>query len=49
MRTYTPAELELAARLVGLELAGLHGDYDGAPYDDAAQRLLVTLAMGAPR
>lgn len=49
MRTYTPAELELAGRLSGLELTAIHGDYDGAPYDDAAQRLLMTFEHGASR
>lgn len=49
LRTYTPAELELAARLAGLEVAALHGDYDGVPYDDGAPRLLVTLERGRPR
>lgn len=42
MRTFTLAELELAGRLVGLEVAAAHGAYDGSPYDDGAQRLVVT-------
>jgi len=45
MRTFTLAELELAARLAGLEAVAVHGDYDGAPYDDGAQRLVVTFAQ----
>jgi SAM-dependent methyltransferase len=49
MRTFTPAELELAARLAGLEVSELHGDYDGAPYDDAAQRLVMTLVARSAR
>jgi SAM-dependent methyltransferase len=49
MRTFTPAELELAARLAGLELAAVHGDYDGEPYDDGAQRLVMTFEQGTPR
>lgn len=44
MRTFTPAELELAARVAGLQAAAVHGDYDGAPYDDGAQRLVMTFA-----
>ncbi len=42
MRTFTLTELELAGRLAGLEAVAVHGDYDGAPYDDGAQRLVVT-------
>ncbi len=42
MRTFTPAELELAGRLAGLALVALHGDYDGSPYDDGAQRMVAT-------
>lgn len=48
MRTYSPAELELAGRLAGLEVAAVHGDYDGAPYDDGAQRLLMTFEHARP-
>jgi hypothetical protein len=47
MRTFTPAELELAGRLVGLQAVAMHGDYDGSPYDDAAQRLIVTFEHAA--
>jgi SAM-dependent methyltransferase len=49
LRSYTPAELELAGRLVGLTVVAVHGDYDGTPYDDAAQRLLMTFVAGSPR
>ncbi|MFN8639361.1 MAG: class I SAM-dependent methyltransferase [Dehalococcoidia bacterium] len=42
MRTLTASELELAGRLAGLEVQALHGDYDGAPYDDGASRLIAT-------
>ena len=42
MRTFTLAELELAGRLAGLTASAVHGDYDGDPYDDGAQRLIVT-------
>lgn len=44
MRTYTLAELVLAGRSAGLEAVAVHGDYDGSPYDDGAQRLIVTFA-----
>jgi SAM-dependent methyltransferase len=49
LRTYTQPELDLAGRLAGLALAAVHGDYDGAPYDDAAQRLLMTFVAGGPQ
>lgn len=47
MRTFTAAELELAGRLAGLEVQAVHGDYDGAPYDDGASRLIVTFGRAA--
>lgn len=43
LRVFTPAEIELAARIAGLTVAGCWGDYDGMPYDDGAARLIVTL------
>ena len=49
LRTYTPAELDLAGRLAGLTVVAVHGDYDGARYDDAAQRLVMTFVAGGPR
>jgi SAM-dependent methyltransferase len=49
MRTFTAAELELAARLAGLCVAAVHGDYDGTPYDDGAPRLLMTFEREAER
>ena len=49
LRTYTQAELDLAGRLAGLTVAAVHGDYDGSPYDAAAQRLLMTFVAGSPR
>lgn len=47
MRTFTLGELELAGRLAGLEVAAAHGDYDGAPYTDGAQRLVVSFEHAA--
>lgn len=44
MRTFTLAELELAGRLAGLEATAVHGDYDGTPYDEGSQRLVVAFA-----
>jgi SAM-dependent methyltransferase len=43
LRTLTATELELAARLAGLDVTGVFGDYDFASYDDAASRLIMTL------
>lgn len=47
LRVFTPAEIELAARIAGLAVAGCWGDYDGMPYDDGAGRLVVTLEASA--
>ncbi len=47
MRTFTLGELELAGRLAGLQVAAAHGDYDGSPYDDGAQRLVVSFEHAA--
>ncbi len=47
MRTFTAAELELAGRVAGIEVLAVHGDYDGAPYDDGAPRLIVTFGRAA--
>jgi hypothetical protein len=41
LRTFTLAELDLAGRLVDLEVSGAWGDYELTPYDDGAQRLVV--------
>ncbi len=43
LRTYTAAEIDLAARLAGLAMTGAFGGYDLEPYDDASERLIVTL------
>lgn len=43
LRTFTAAELDLAARLAGLAVTGEFGGYDLEPYDDGAERLVVTL------
>jgi len=44
LRTMTVGELELAARLAGLEVAGVWGDYQLTPFDDGAQRLVMAFA-----
>ncbi len=47
MRIVTPGELELAARLAGLEAVGWHGDYDLSPVSDSDDRLIVLLEHAA--
>jgi len=42
LRTITLGELELAGRLAGLELSSAWGDYEMTPFDDGAQRLVVS-------
>jgi len=43
LRLVTPGELELAARLAGLAVTGWYGDYEWAPLDEGAARIVVTL------
>jgi ubiquinone/menaquinone biosynthesis C-methylase UbiE len=47
LKVITLGELEMAARLAGLEVSGTFGDYDWSPYDDGAERLVVTLEAPA--
>ena len=42
LRTFTPAELELAGRLAGLTMTGQFGTYDLDPFGDGDERLIVT-------
>jgi SAM-dependent methyltransferase len=49
LRTLTPAEIALAARIAGLEVTGEFGSYDLDPYDDGAERLIVTLEHARER
>jgi SAM-dependent methyltransferase len=44
LRVITLGELELAARLAGLQLLDSFGGYDGEPYDDGSDRLVATFA-----
>ena len=41
VRVYTPGELTELVESAGAEVVGLCGDYDGAPYDFGADRLLL--------
>jgi SAM-dependent methyltransferase len=43
LRTLTPGEIALAARLAGLAVTGEFGGYRLEPYEDGAERLIVTL------
>ncbi|MFO7664862.1 MAG: class I SAM-dependent methyltransferase [Chloroflexota bacterium] len=36
-----PHQIELLLNLVGFRLQGLYGDYDGSPYDEESDRMLV--------
>jgi SAM-dependent methyltransferase len=47
LRTFTAPELELVGRLAGLTAVAAHGDYAGSPYDDAAERLVMTFEHAA--
>jgi hypothetical protein len=38
LRVITSGELELAARLAGLEMTSLYGDYELSPFDDGDLR-----------
>lgn len=43
LRTYTPGEIDLAARLAGLRVVARFADYAFTPYHDGAERLVVLL------
>jgi SAM-dependent methyltransferase len=43
LRTLTPAELELSARVAGLAVTGMFGTYQLDPFGDGDERLIVTL------
>lgn len=43
LRTFTPPEIELAARIAGLRVAARFADYAFNPYGDGAERLVVIL------
>ncbi len=43
LRTYTPSEIDLAARLAGLRVIARFADYAFTPYHDGAERLVVLL------
>ena len=43
LRVITAGELELAARLAGLDVAEWYGDYDGAPVREGDERLIAVL------
>ena len=43
LRVITAGELELAAQIAGLNVTGLYGDYDLAPYVDGAERIIAVL------
>jgi ubiquinone/menaquinone biosynthesis C-methylase UbiE len=43
LRTYTPGEIDLAARIAGLRVVARFGDYEFAPHYDGAERLVVLL------
>ena len=43
LRTFTPPEIELGARLAGLRVAARFADYEFTPYHDGAERLVVIL------
>jgi len=43
LRTFTSPEIELAARIAGLQVAARFADYEFTPYHDGAERLVVIL------
>jgi hypothetical protein len=43
LRTYTPGEIDLAARIAGLRVVARFGDYEFTPHSDGAERLVVLL------
>ncbi|GMU41798.1 MAG: hypothetical protein AMXMBFR23_26640 [Chloroflexota bacterium] len=43
LRTFTPREIDLAARIAGLRTVTRFGDYDFTPHHDGAERLVVLL------
>ncbi|MDA1003781.1 MAG: class I SAM-dependent methyltransferase [Chloroflexi bacterium] len=47
LRTLTPGELALAARVAGLSVTGLFGTYELDPFADGDARLIVTLEHAA--
>ncbi len=47
LRTITAGELELAARLAGLDVAASYGDYDLSPVRDGDERLIAFLERAA--
>ena len=47
LRTLTPGELELAARIAGLSVTGTFGTYDLDPFQDGDARLIMTLEHAA--
>jgi len=42
VRAYTAEEMECGMRWAGLEVDGLFGGFDGEPYDDDSERLILT-------
>ena len=46
LRVVTAGEIELAARLAGLRVAALHGDWDGSPPADGDDRIVAVLEGG---
>lgn len=44
---FYPHELELMLGAAGLGLAGMYGDYEGRPFDEESERLLIVATKGA--
>lgn len=47
LRTLTPGEIQLAARIAGLNVTGLFGTYELEPFADGDARLIVTFEHAA--
>jgi hypothetical protein len=41
-----PHEIELLLRAAGFRLAGIYGGYDGRPFDEQSERLLIMASKG---
>jgi SAM-dependent methyltransferase len=49
IRFYSPAELDLMARIAGLRLVNVYGDWEGAPFTSDSRRYISVYAAGDAR
>ncbi len=49
IRHYTPAELDLMARLAGLRLVDVYGDWEQGPFSSSSERYISVYAAGDPQ